>query len=132
MLADRRNAHHPWEVSQVNEMLTWMESHPLPFACTTNLMSHLDQASLRRFLFKVKFGYLDMVRIAMAFEHFFTEQPPERLLRCRNLTPGDFALAKKKADLLGLGGSAADVAEMILQESSLKEEAGNALGFCTH
>lgn len=132
LLADRRNAHHPWEVSQVNEMLTWMESHPLPFACTTNLMSHLDQASLRRFLFKVKFGYLDMVRIAMAFEHFFTEQAPERLLRCRNLTAGDFALAKKKADLLGLGGSATDVAEMILQESSLKEEAGNALGFCTH
>ena len=33
LLADRRSAHRSWEVSQVNEMLTWMESHPLPFAC---------------------------------------------------------------------------------------------------
>ncbi|WP_415392475.1 ATP-binding protein [Paracoccus sp. SJTW-4] len=30
MLADRRNAGHQWEVSQVNEMLTWLESHPAP------------------------------------------------------------------------------------------------------
>ena len=32
LLADRRFAHRSWEISQVNEMLTWMESHPLPFA----------------------------------------------------------------------------------------------------
>ena len=31
LLGDRRSAHRSWEVSQVNEMLTWMESHPLPF-----------------------------------------------------------------------------------------------------
>ena len=30
-------------------MLTWMESHPLPFACTTNFAEHLDPATLRRF-----------------------------------------------------------------------------------
>ena len=53
LLADRRLAHHSWEVSQVNEMLTWMESHPLPFACTTNFGEHLDPATLRRFVFKV-------------------------------------------------------------------------------
>ena len=35
LLADRRSAHRSWEVSQVNEMLTWMASHPLPFACTS-------------------------------------------------------------------------------------------------
>ena len=37
-LQDRRHAHRSWEVTQVNEMLTQMESHPLPFVCTTNLM----------------------------------------------------------------------------------------------
>ena len=30
LLADRRLAERHWEVSQVNEMLTWMESHPYP------------------------------------------------------------------------------------------------------
>ena len=58
LLADRRGAHRSWEVSQVNEMLTWMESHPLPFACTTNFAEHLDTATLRRFVFKVRLDYV--------------------------------------------------------------------------
>ena len=58
LLADRHGAHRSWEVSQVNEMLTWMESHPLPFACTTNFGDNLDSAALRRFVFKVTLGYL--------------------------------------------------------------------------
>ena len=57
LLAVRRFAHRSWEVSQVNEMLTWMESHPLPFACTTNFGEHLDPATLRRFVFKVTLDY---------------------------------------------------------------------------
>ena len=57
-LADRTGAQRSHEVSQVNDMLTWMESHPLPFACTTNLMDRLDAASLRRFTFKIQMGYL--------------------------------------------------------------------------
>ena len=44
LLADRRLAERSWEVSQVNEMLTWMESHPFPFACTTNFGERLDPA----------------------------------------------------------------------------------------
>ena len=34
LLRDRREAYYSWEVSIVNEMLTWMERHPSPFACT--------------------------------------------------------------------------------------------------
>ena len=59
LLADRREAVRSWEVTQVNEMLTWMENHPLPFVCTTNLMNRLDQASLRRFTLKLRFEQLD-------------------------------------------------------------------------
>ena len=36
-VSDRRFARRNWEISQVNEMLTWMESHPVPFACTAKL-----------------------------------------------------------------------------------------------
>ena len=45
LLADRRGAERSWEVSQVNEMLTWMESHPLPVICTTNFAENLDLLS---------------------------------------------------------------------------------------
>ncbi len=58
-LFDRREAVRSWEVSQVNEMLTWMEHHPLPFCCTTNMMERFDSASLRRFTFHILFHYLD-------------------------------------------------------------------------
>lgn len=57
-LQDRRTAQHGWEVSEVNEMLTQMESFPGIFIASTNLMDGLDQASLRRFDLKVKFDFL--------------------------------------------------------------------------
>jgi transitional endoplasmic reticulum ATPase len=69
LLSDRREAVRSWEVTQVNEMLTWMENHPLPFVCTTNLMDRLDQASLRRFTLKLRFEPLTPAQAALAFEH---------------------------------------------------------------
>ena len=76
LLADRRGAHRSWEVSQVNEMLTWMESHPLPFACTTNFAEHLDPATLRRFVFKVRLDYLAPEQVEAAFRAYFALPPP--------------------------------------------------------
>jgi SpoVK/Ycf46/Vps4 family AAA+-type ATPase len=99
MLRDRRDARESWEVSQVNEMLTWMESHPLPFICTTNLMDQLDQASLRRFTFKLRFDTLDDAQAARAFEQFFGMPPPSPLPD--GLAPGDFAVVRRKRELLG-------------------------------
>jgi SpoVK/Ycf46/Vps4 family AAA+-type ATPase len=58
LLQDRRHASHNWEVSLVNEMLTQMEAFPGVFIASTNLMAQLDQAALRRFDLKVKFGFL--------------------------------------------------------------------------
>jgi transitional endoplasmic reticulum ATPase len=55
LLRDRLAAQHSWEITQVNEMLTQMERHPYPFACTTNAVELLDAAAVRRFLFKVRF-----------------------------------------------------------------------------
>ena len=55
-LQNRYNAVRSWEYSQVNEMLTQMESAEYPFVCTTNLIDTLDEAALRRFTFKIKFN----------------------------------------------------------------------------
>jgi hypothetical protein len=41
-LRDRLAAQHSWEITQVNEMLTQMERHPYPYACTTNAPELLD------------------------------------------------------------------------------------------
>jgi transitional endoplasmic reticulum ATPase len=57
-LHDRRQAQRSWEVSQVNELVQQLELFAGLVVCTTNLFQTLDQASLRRFSFKIPFGYL--------------------------------------------------------------------------
>jgi AAA+ superfamily predicted ATPase len=99
LLADRAGAQHSWEVSQVNEMLTWMESHPLPFICTTNLIDRLDKASLRRFTFKLAFETLRPEQNALAFSKFFELPPPRDLPE--GLATGDFAVVRRKRSILG-------------------------------
>ena len=101
LLADRRGAVRSWEVSQVNEMLTWMESHPLPFACTTNFGENLDPATLRRFTFKIALDYLTPVQSKVAFRAYFGTEAPPDIEELANLTPGDFAVVRRKAEILG-------------------------------
>lgn len=48
-LQERQKASHQWEITQVNEMLTQMESFDGIFIASTNLFENLDEASLRRF-----------------------------------------------------------------------------------
>ena len=98
-LQDRTRAVRSWEISSVNEMLTWMENHPYPFICTTNLMDTLDPASLRRFSFKVKYDYLTTSQVCQAFNYFFGLKVNEKEeANLTQLTPGDFALIKNKAE----------------------------------
>lgn len=117
LLGDRRLTLHGWEVRQVNEMLTWMERHPLPFACTTNLRERLDPASLRRFTFKCQFDYLGQHQVARAFAHFFGHDlPAPAEQRLTALTPGDFAVVRRKAEVLGLLDDPLALMELLLEE----------------
>ena len=110
LLLERGDAVRSWEISQVNEMLTWMEAHKLPFACTTNLAERLDRASLRRFLVKLRFGWLTEAQARMAFRRFFGLAAPAGLDGLRCLTPADFALVARRA---ALGGAASDPAALL-------------------
>ena len=129
LLADRRFAHRSWEVSQVNEMLTWMESHPLPFACTTNFGEHLDPATLRRFTFKVALDYLAPEQAEAAFRAYFGLEPPAGLRDLAALTPGDFALVRRKAEIMGLLDDSAALADMLRQECDAKPGRPQVVGF---
>ena len=130
-LRDRSLAVRSWEVSSVNEMLTWMESHPYPFICTTNLMDTLDPASLRRFSFKVKYDFLTSEQVCEAFKHFFGLSVSNAdVSGLDKLTPGDFALVKNKAEILGKASQFLAVKEMLETEQKLKQNAyGNGIGF---
>ena len=129
LLADRRFAQRSWEVSQVNEMLTWMESHPLPFACTTNFGEHLDPATLRRFTFKVALDYLAPEQADAAFRAYFGLEPPACLRDLAALAPGDFAVVRRKAEILGLLGEPGALAEMLRKECEAKPGRPQVVGF---
>ena len=129
LLADRRGAHRTWEVTAVNEMLTWMESHPLPFACTTNLGTVLDPATQRRFLFKVTLGYLAPKQARDAFRLFFDQPAPPEVATLTNLTPADFALVHRKADFGRCLDDPAALAALLRAECQAKPDRGAGLGF---
>lgn len=133
-LRDRSTAARSWEVSSVNEMLTWMESHPYPFICTTNLMESLDPASLRRFSFKVKYNFLTSQQVKEAFDYFFgIKIALAETAGLDKLTPGDFTLVKNKAEILGTSTQFSAVKEMLETEQKLKHNAyGNGIGFRTN
>lgn len=127
-LQNRNNAQRSWEVSQVNEMLTWMESHEYPFVCTTNLLDTLDEASLRRFTFKIKFDFLTNEQVNSAIEHFFGIK--DAGVNIKGLTAGDFSTVKKKTDFLGIN-DLDEITKMLNEEVKVKKskELKSTIGF---
>ena len=135
-LQDRREAHHGWETSLVNEMLTQMESYSGVFIASTNLMTQLDQAALRRFDLKVKFDFLSTRQSAELLRRYCKAlalpAPRAALLsqlgQLPTLTPGDFATVMRQHRFRPLE-SAADFVQALAAESALNESAKSAIGF---
>jgi len=129
-LFDRRDAVRSWEISQVNEMLTWMEDHPYPVVCTTNLMDRFDRASMRRFTFHVKYQFLGKVELPRAYEVFFGfKAVPGEGMTFQNLTPGDFAQARRQARVLGLMDKPLEVIDLLSEISKTKPGNAASIGF---
>jgi len=128
LLSSREGAQRSWEVSQVNEMLTWMESHPQPFACTTNMADRLDPAALRRFTFRATFLPLTLLQRIAAFRQFLGHEPPKGLQALDLLTPGDFAVVAKRARLLDIR-KPTDLLAELAREQAAKPGARTPVGF---
>jgi transitional endoplasmic reticulum ATPase len=128
LLGARDGATHRWEISQVNEMLTWMENHPLPFACTTNLVEQLDPATARRFSLKIGFLPLSAQQREACFHRLFQSDPPSGLWALDQLTPGDFVVVAKRSKLLGINHPEAILIELRREQAS-KPNTRNPIGF---
>lgn len=127
-LQDRRGAQRSWEVTAVNEMLTWMESHPLPFACTTNLLDAVDPAAMRRFTFKLRFDYLDETRVRAAFRRFFDADWPDSVALADRVAPGDFAVVQQRARIEEIDDGVR-LAELLVEECLHKSGRARGMGF---
>lgn len=127
LLFDRTTATHSWEAGQVNEMLTWLDHHPLPVIAATNHAHRLDPAALRRFVFKLDLRPLGRAKAALAFQRFFGCQAPASLAALTNLTPGDFAVVARQI-VSGATPSPDALVAQLAAESTWKPDRG-AIGF---
>jgi len=102
LILDRQTAVRSWESSQTNELLTQIENFSGICICCTNLLDRLDEAVLRRFIWKIKFLPLTDEGKGKLYRKYF--QPQGRLpaavkralQEIRDLTPGDFKTVRLK------------------------------------
>lgn len=126
-LQNREGAQRSWEVSQVNEMLTQMESFDGVFIASTNLMAGLDSAALRRFDLKLKFDYLKTPQALQLLQRHCqhmglsepTAQDRQALAALSQLTPGDYAAVVRQSRLRPIQ-SASQMVQALAEECALK------------
>ena len=135
-LQDRDTATRSWEITQVNEMLTQMESFDGIFIATTNLMDSLDRASIRRFDMKIEFKAMnaDQVwRICQAYGTMLglkiTKASKHKVQRALpKATPGNFATVLRQHRFNKVT-SLDDLIKRVQQESKLQQDDRIAMGF---
>jgi SpoVK/Ycf46/Vps4 family AAA+-type ATPase len=129
-LWSRSGGSRSWEVSMVDEFLVQMESHPMPLACTSNLLEAVDSAALRRFTLKVKFDFLSRPQVENAYRHFFARPAPAALGELTSLTPSDFAAVIKQCRALGSDPiDDARLVSMLEREIAVKNGPSRRIGF---
>lgn len=114
-LRERSESQYSWEITQVNELLQHMERFPGIVIVATNLFRGLDQASMRRFTFKLEFlelsseqrwamfvneaGLSETISSVSALQ---IEQWQSALTLMPHLTAGDFATVKRQSIVLNV------------------------------
>lgn len=135
-LRSRQQAQQLWEITQVNEMLTCMESFKGIFIATTNLFEGLDPASLRRFDLKLAFDYLNAQQVWAFFVHICSElnlEAPDIALqrdvhKLNRLTPGDFVLSSRRHRFVPFRDANA-LLQALKDEHELKIPTASKIGF---
>lgn len=136
-LRDRLQAKQSWELSQVNEFLTQLESFEGIFIASTNLVDGLDPAAMRRFDHKVHVGYLKPEQAWELFQRKLASWgvATENAEACRHqldaitcLTPGDFAVIARRHCLTPYE-SALAVVHALAEEHAFKTPVARRIGF---
>ena len=118
-------------------MLTQMEAFDGVFIASTNLMDNLDEAALRRFDLKIRFGYLQAAQSTELLGRYcrmlsIAQASPAqtgRLCASGNLTPGDFAAVARRHHFSPLA-TGDEFVEALMAEVRLKKDGGaRQIGF---
>ena len=126
LLQNRENSRPSWEVTQVNELLHRMENFDGVMVGATNFAARLDPAVLRRFTFKLRFGFLDRIGKRLFFERMFhtelSAREAARLEAIPDLAPGDFRTVRQ--GLFYLGNAVDNARRLAALEAEAAAKAG--------
>ena len=126
LLQSRTNAGRSWEVTQVNELLCRMENFKGILIGATNFVQNLDQAVMRRFTFKIEFGFLDDAGKKLFFERMFrsalSKEEEARLSAIPSLAPGDFRTVRQSLFYYGDNVTNAMRLDALEQEAEAKDK----------
>lgn len=134
-LLDRRKALHRWEVAEVNECLTQMESYTGVLMMTTKRVEGIDQAALRRFDLTVYCDYLTEAQGWALLQRCcdVLQLPCETALRSvlgqlTQLTAGDFAQVMRQQGLQP-AASSTGLVQALTKVCGMKEGSKLRIGF---
>ncbi len=104
LLFPRDIAIRSWEISHTSELLTAMERFRGMLICTTNRLTGIDSAAIRRFNHKIKFDYLTPDGNLVFYKKMLTtlagSEPDSRSVKTirslTRLTPGDFKIVRDR------------------------------------
>lgn len=129
-LFSRDMAQRSWEISQTNEFLTQMERYQGILICTTNRMSGLDSASIRRFNHKIGFNCLKPEGNVIFYKKLLAPLTTislnpdyeKGLHGIGELTPGDFRVVRDRYAIMPQDRiTPAAMIEALREESRMKK-----------
>ena len=141
LVFNRDKAQRSWELSFTNEFLNCMEqAQGIVQIFTTNRLGDMDSAALRRFNYKIEFGYLKPEGKVIFYERLLAPLVPagldknieDEVKAIPNLTPGDFKVVKSKFLFQDQGKTSHEVMIAALKEESKTKEihaGAKAIGF---
>ena len=131
MLFSRDRAQRSWEISHTNEFLTQMERFRGILICTTNRFKDIDNASIRRFNYKLGFNYLKPEGNIIFYEKLliplvnekYSDEIMEDLKKISMLTPGDFRTVRDRFSYYPRENvSHRNMVNTLIEEVNLKQE----------
>ncbi len=124
LLMSRQGLTSTHEVQLVNEFLTQIESFRYPLFAATNYQSKLDTAVLRRFDYKLQLSYLHKEQVYLLFNNIahtkLSKLDYQQLARLEYLTPGDFAVLKRRQLVTGKQSNH-ELIKLLKKENQLKQ-----------
>lgn len=134
LLFQRSDGMRTWEVGQVNEFLTHLESFDGVVACTTNRLDGVDTAALRRFDFKLKFGYMSADQAERMIDLVLESRGKEpgnisfnscrALANLKQLSPGDFPISLRRLEISGRSWGADEFINELVLDNADKPRQG--------